>query len=120
MFKVTFHNTFTYHRHLNGYTFFFNGDSYWRYNEQFYQVDIGYPRGLAAWGGVPADVDAAFLWSDGFAYFFKGKLYFRYDNGQGKIQDGYARDKLVLERNTRQCGRSLQVTLTSRVTQIQY
>lgn len=83
---------FTFSRHLNGYTFFFKDDSYWRFNDQYHQVDVGYPRALAAWGGVPADVDAAFLWSDGYAYFFKGKLYFRYDSGQEKVQDGYPRD----------------------------
>lgn len=83
---------YTVFRHLNGYTFFFKGNSYWRYNEQFSQVDIGYPRGLAAWEGVPADVDAAFLWSDGYVYFFKGNLFFRYDSGQRKVQDGYPRE----------------------------
>ncbi|XP_078369717.1 uncharacterized protein LOC144653558 isoform X2 [Oculina patagonica] len=83
---------YTAFRHLNGYTFFFKNDSYWRFNDLYRQVDVGYPRALAAWGGVPADVDAAFLWSDGFAYFFKGKLYYRYDNGQEKVQDGYPRD----------------------------
>lgn len=83
---------FTLTRHLNGYTFFFKGDSYWRFNDLYHQVDVGYPRALAAWGGVPTDVDAAFLWSDGFSYFFKGKLYFRYENSQEKVQDGYPRD----------------------------
>ena len=47
---------------------------------------------MTAWGGVPADVDAAFLWSDGYAYFFKGKLYYRYDSSQERVQDGYPRE----------------------------
>ncbi|XP_020601148.1 matrix metalloproteinase-14-like [Orbicella faveolata] len=79
-------------RHLNGQTFFFKGDHYWLFNDFFLQVEVGYPRALAAWGGVPADVDAAFLWSDGYAYFFKGKLYFRYDSSQERVEDGYPRE----------------------------
>ena len=79
-------------RYLNGFTFFFKGNSYWRYNERLKKVDVGYPRSLGAWGGVPVDVDAAFVWSDGFAYFFKASLYYRYDSSQQKVQYGYPRE----------------------------
>lgn len=47
---------------------------------------------MAAWGGVPADVDAAFLWSDGYTYFFKGTLYYRYDSSQERVEVGYPRE----------------------------
>lgn len=79
-------------RHENGFTFFFKGDKYWSYNEQINQVNPGYPRSLAAWGGVPADVDAAFVWTDGYSYFFKDNIYFRYDNAAQRVQDGYPRN----------------------------
>ena len=79
-------------RHVNGSMFFFEGDKYWSYNEQINQVNPGYPRTLAAWGGVPADVDAAFVWTDGYAYFFKDNIYFRYNNATQRVQDGYTRN----------------------------
>lgn len=79
-------------RYLNGNTYFLKGNGYWRYNEQLCQVDVGYPRSLAAWGGVPVEVDAAFVWSDGEAYFFKANLYYRYNSSQQNVQDGYPRE----------------------------
>lgn len=72
--------------------FFFKGDKYWSYNEQINQVNPGYPRTLAVWGGVPVDVDAAFVWTDGYAYFFKDDIYFRYNNATQRVQDGYPRN----------------------------
>lgn len=72
--------------------FFFKGDKYWSYNEQINQVNPGYPHTLAAWGGVPADVDAVFVWTDGYAYFFKDDIYFRYNNATQRVQDGYPRN----------------------------
>ena len=79
-------------RHVNGSMFFFKGDKYWSYNEQINQVNPGYPRSLAAWGGVPTNVDAAFVWTDGYAYFFKDDIYFRYNNATQRVQDGYPRN----------------------------
>ena len=79
-------------RHVNGSMFFFKGDKYWSYNEQINQVNPGYPRTLAAWGGVSVDVDAAFVWTDGYAYFFKDDIYFRYNNATQRVQDGYPRN----------------------------
>lgn len=31
-------------------TYFFKGDDYWRYNENYKSVDAGYPKHISVWG----------------------------------------------------------------------
>lgn len=40
--------------------YIFSGGNYWRFNPQRRQVDNIYPRAMADWRGVPAEIDAAF------------------------------------------------------------
>ena len=34
-------------------TYFFKGENYWRYNENYKSVDPGYPRHISIWGEWP-------------------------------------------------------------------
>ncbi|XP_018329458.1 matrix metalloproteinase-25-like [Agrilus planipennis] len=65
---------------VNGKTYFYKKDRFWRYNETSRTMDNGYPKNMNRWRGVPHDLDAALTWKDGRTYFFKGKLYWAFDN----------------------------------------
>uniref|UniRef100_A0A3Q1HTM5 Peptidase metallopeptidase domain-containing protein n=1 Tax=Anabas testudineus TaxID=64144 RepID=A0A3Q1HTM5_ANATE len=50
----------------SGYTYFFQGDWYWRFNEQSRSADRGYPKPISIWGSsVPSSPKGAFLSDDG-------------------------------------------------------
>lgn len=72
--------------HCNGLTYFFRENLYWRFNDQQFQVSVGYPRNTSDhWTGVPDSVDDGFLWSDGNTYFFKGATYYQYDADNHRV-----------------------------------
>lgn len=49
----------------NGKTYFFSGKEYWKFDEMEGRVELDYPRNINSWRGVPANIDAAFQWTDG-------------------------------------------------------
>ncbi|XP_063960627.1 matrix metalloproteinase-14-like [Lytechinus pictus] len=64
------------------YTYFFKGSEYWRFRDR--EMAGTYPRPMSDWGGVPDDVDAAYVWSrNGRIYFTKGNQYYAYYPGYG-------------------------------------
>ncbi|XP_065062217.1 matrix metalloproteinase-16-like [Rhopilema esculentum] len=84
--KVDAALTFGYYRN----TYFFTGDTYWRYNEGTKKMDPGYPKKIrSAWKGVPSYVDAAITWKNGMTYFFKDKQYYRVDYYSVAVEPGY-------------------------------
>ena len=67
---------FTWRRNTK--TYFFKGDQYWRYYNN--KVDLGYPKKISVWGGIPEDISAVMVWRNGKTYFFKGREYYRFDD----------------------------------------
>ena len=68
-------------------TFAFHGDKYWKLTDT--AVEAGYPRTISRdWDGLPANLDAAFTWTNGKTYFFKGDQYWRFSQ-RGKLDRGY-------------------------------
>lgn len=58
----------------NGRTYLFSGEDYYRYDERAEKIDYGYPRKIEGpWKGIPANVDAVFVWRNKATYFFKGE-----------------------------------------------
>uniref|UniRef100_A0A3Q2CIS6 Matrix metallopeptidase 15b n=1 Tax=Cyprinodon variegatus TaxID=28743 RepID=A0A3Q2CIS6_CYPVA len=50
----------------SGYTYFFQGDRYWRFDETSRSADRGYPKSIDIWdSSVPASPKGAFLTDDG-------------------------------------------------------
>lgn len=45
---------------LNGRTYMFDGDSYWRMNQDGTQVEPEYPRPTDMWNGIPIPFDTVF------------------------------------------------------------
>ncbi|MCJ8734455.1 hypothetical protein PDJAM_G00235560 [Pangasius djambal] len=79
----------------SGYTYFFRGDRYWRFSEEFRAADKDYPRPISVWGSIPAFPKGAFLSDDGaYTYFYKGTKYWRVDNKRMKVDTGYPRSIL--------------------------
>jgi len=71
----------------NGLTYFFKGDKYWRFNDEKFQVDVGYSKNISSeWQGVPNNFDDAFLWSDENSYFFKGDTCYEYNLEKGAVE----------------------------------
>jgi YHS domain-containing protein len=65
----------------NGKTYLFSGDHYWRYNEAFDMIDMGYPAKINdSWLGVPNNLDSAMTWFNGRTYFFKRNGFWIFDN----------------------------------------
>uniref|UniRef100_A0A3B4XPB0 Matrix metallopeptidase 15 n=1 Tax=Seriola lalandi dorsalis TaxID=1841481 RepID=A0A3B4XPB0_SERLL len=79
----------------NGYTYFFTGDRYWRYNEETRTTDRDFPKPISRWGRIPPSPKGAFLSDDGaYTYFYKGTNYWRFDNRKTEADKGYPRSIL--------------------------
>ncbi|XP_051918631.1 matrix metalloproteinase-15 [Hippocampus zosterae] len=80
----------------SGYTYLFQGDWYWRFNEQSRSADRGYPKPISVWGSsVPSTPKGAFLSDDGaYTYFYKGSKYWKFDNHRMKSEPGYPKSIL--------------------------
>uniref|UniRef100_A0A7N8YN27 Matrix metallopeptidase 15b n=1 Tax=Mastacembelus armatus TaxID=205130 RepID=A0A7N8YN27_9TELE len=80
----------------SGYTYFFQGDWYWRFNEQSRSADRGYPKPISVWGtSVPSNPKGAFLSDDGaYTFFYKGSKYWKFDNHRMKSEPGYPKSIL--------------------------
>uniref|UniRef100_H3CTT6 Matrix metallopeptidase 15 n=1 Tax=Tetraodon nigroviridis TaxID=99883 RepID=H3CTT6_TETNG len=78
----------------NGYTYFFSGDRYWRFNEQTRSTDSDFPKPNSRWGRIPDSPKGAFLSDDSaFTYFYHGSSYWRFDNRR-EADKGYPRSIL--------------------------
>ncbi|MGH0140096.1 UNVERIFIED_CONTAM: hypothetical protein FKN15_020095 [Acipenser sinensis] len=78
-----------------GFTYFFNGDRYWRFNEELRAVDKDYPKPISVWGSIPSSPKGAFLSDDGaYTYFYKGTKYWKFDNQRMKNEPGYPKSIL--------------------------
>lgn len=76
-------------------TYFFKGDRYWRYNEEMRIMDLGYPKPITVWRGVPESPQGAFVdKANGFTYFYKGKEYWKFSNQFLRVEPGYPRSIL--------------------------
>lgn len=73
---------------LDGKTYIFKGDKYWRFNDK--GLVSGYPKKISStWRGLPDNIDAAFTYENGKTYFFKGSYYWAFS---GKVMvSGYPR-----------------------------
>ncbi|XP_053326742.1 stromelysin-3 [Spea bombifrons] len=71
--------------------FLFRGAEYWRFNPDTWRVEIGYPRSMGDWRGVPTSIDAAFQDEQGFAYFLRGQYYWKFDPIQVRVLESYPR-----------------------------
>ncbi|XP_035272777.1 matrix metalloproteinase-15 [Anguilla anguilla] len=79
----------------SGYTYFFRGDRYWRFNEQSRAVDRDYPKPISVWGSIPVSPKGAFLSDDtAYTYFYKGTKYWKFDNHRMKGEPGYPKSIL--------------------------
>ncbi|KAM8946020.1 matrix metalloproteinase-15 [Pelodytes ibericus] len=78
-----------------GHTYLFRGDRYWRFNEESRSVDVGYPKPITVWSGIPDTPKGAFLSSDAaYTYFYKGTRYWKFDNQRLKTEPGYPKSIL--------------------------
>lgn len=65
----------------NGKTYFFKGDSYWRFDSRSEPpVSSRYPQPISNWEGLPNNIDAALQWTNQKTYFFKGRVYYRFND----------------------------------------
>ncbi|XP_070819377.1 matrix metalloproteinase-15-like [Chaetodon trifascialis] len=80
----------------SGYTYIFQGDWYWRFNEQSRLADRGYPKPISVWdSSVPSTPKGAFLSDDGaYTFFYKGSKYWKFDNHRMKSEPGYPKSIL--------------------------
>ena len=53
----------------NGRNYIISGDMYWRLDDATGLAEVGYPRPMSMWQGVPTPVDAAFKLWDGEFHF---------------------------------------------------
>ncbi|XP_042327579.1 matrix metalloproteinase-25 [Sceloporus undulatus] len=75
----------------NGKTYLIEKDRYWRYDDQLGHVELGYPKPVTLWKGVPTDLDDVTRWNDGNTYFFKDTQYWRFTGGSVESDAGYPR-----------------------------
>lgn len=74
------------HSSANGFTYFFKGSQYYRFNPKTRHVDIGYPKAVGDyWVGVPKDLDAAVSWYNGGVYFFKDAQFWFFLHGDKAV-----------------------------------
>ena len=71
--------------HPNGKAYFFQEDTYYRYDFGSDRVDKVATIGVDGWKGLPTRIGAAILHPNGKAYFFKGEQYYRFDFEEGKV-----------------------------------
>nr|XP_057926200.1 stromelysin-3 [Doryrhamphus excisus] len=72
-------------------TYLFHSGSYWRFSPRHSRPDSPYPRSMADWGGIPADVDATFRDAYGYAHFIRGRQYWKFDPVGMNSLEGYPR-----------------------------
>ena len=59
--------------YLNGKTYIFTGEEYYRYDDYTQLMDLSYPREIKKHLiGAPANIDSAFVWKNHALYIFKG------------------------------------------------
>ena len=74
----------------NGETYFFKGDKYWKYDEQYNTLVSGYPKLIKQfWRGLPDNLDAALQTLEGDTYFFKGQNYYKFNHFTFSVFPGY-------------------------------
>jgi hypothetical protein len=74
----------------NGKIYFFNQNTYARFDIATYKTDTGYPKPIAGnWPGVTfTSVDAALNWN-GISFLFSGNQYVKFDNVNNTTFEGY-------------------------------
>ncbi|XP_031439654.1 matrix metalloproteinase-16-like isoform X2 [Clupea harengus] len=78
-----------------GKTYFFKGDRYWRFSEEPHTMDVGYPKPITVWRGVPDGPQGAFVDKvKGITYFYKDKEYWKFNNELLRVEPGYPRSIL--------------------------
>lgn len=69
----------------NGKTYFFKGDEFWRFDERRRKMDLGYPKKVGLWKGVPPNLDGVMGHDNGDTYFFKGTSYWKMRGGEIEV-----------------------------------
>ncbi|XP_026884540.1 matrix metalloproteinase-14b [Electrophorus electricus] len=78
-----------------GYTYFFRGNKYYRYNEASRSVDPDYPKPISKWQGIPDNIKAAFMSRDqSYTYFYKANKYWKFNNQLLRVDPGYPKSAL--------------------------
>ncbi|XP_076828254.1 matrix metalloproteinase-14b [Brachyhypopomus gauderio] len=78
-----------------GYTYYFRGNKYYRYNEESRSVDPDYPKPIGKWQGVPDNIKAAFMSRDqSYTYFYKANKYWKFNNQLLRVEPGYPKSAL--------------------------
>lgn len=63
---------FLIYSYSNGFTYFFKGTQYFRFNSNTQEVEPGYPRNISSyWKGTPSNIEGALPWYNGGVYVFK-------------------------------------------------
>ncbi|KAM7348510.1 stromelysin-3-like [Cochliomyia hominivorax] len=75
----------------NNRTYIFADTIFWRYNDELQTMDLGYPKTMQRWPGIPNNIDAAATLPNGKTYFFKDNRYWLYDNLHVQPIRGYPR-----------------------------
>lgn len=95
----------------NGKTYIYQGDHFWRYDEENKKLDENYPKSMERWRGIPTNLDAALTWANGLlytyfehlfkysqiistlfpglTYFFKGYDVWRFDNYRIRVDEAF-------------------------------
>ncbi|PIK52473.1 putative matrix metalloproteinase-14 [Apostichopus japonicus] len=80
--------------HLREYnkTYFFKDDQVWRFDENSYSMDVGYPHATTSvFTGIVPPISNAFQYFDGYSYFVTDKQYQRYNPYHRNADPGYPR-----------------------------
>ncbi|XP_063377741.1 matrix metalloproteinase-2-like [Cydia fagiglandana] len=72
----------------NNKTYLVDSERFWRFNEDTWTMDKGYPKSMSAWRDLPYPVDSAIIWK-GDTYFFRGPRFWRFDNVQVRAHPYY-------------------------------
>ncbi|KAM3821220.1 matrix metalloproteinase-25 [Vipera latastei] len=75
----------------NGKTYLLEKNRYWRYDDQLGHVELGYPKPVSLWKGVPSELDDITHWNDGHTYFFKDTHYWRFKGGNVEADSAHPR-----------------------------